>query len=57
MYAIRSYYAGLGVEAILTPGEETVVDLPPLEAGRIFRIHCHLHPAHRNATLVVLPAR
>ena len=32
-----------------------VIELPELEAGRIYAIHCQLHPAHRTATLVVLP--
>lgn len=47
----------LGVEAILTNGEETVVALPPLESGRIYNMMCHLHPPHRHATLMVVPAR
>ena len=49
--------AALGVETVLPPGEESVVNLPPLHAGQVLRIHCQLHPAHRAATLVVLPAR
>ena len=47
----------LGIEVVLPPGVETPVDLPPLEAGRIYAINCHLHPPHRSATLVVLPSR
>lgn len=47
----------LGIELVLQPGVETAVDLPPLEAGRIYAINCHLHPPHRGAGLVVLPAR
>ena len=47
----------LGIELVLPPGVETPVDLPPLEAGRIYAINCHLHPPHRGASLVVLPAR
>lgn len=47
----------LGVEAILANGEETVVKLPPLEGGHIYNILCHLHPPHRHATLMVVPAR
>jgi hypothetical protein len=47
----------LGIEVVLPPGVETPVDLPPLEAGRIYAINCHLHPPHRSASLVVLPAR
>ncbi len=48
---------GLGIEVILKPGEEYVVELPTLEGGRIYAINCHLHPPHRSATLVVLPSR
>jgi heme/copper-type cytochrome/quinol oxidase subunit 2 len=47
----------LGIELVLQPGVETTVDLPPLEAGHIYAINCHLHPPHRGAGLVVLPAR
>ena len=47
----------LGIELVLPPGVETPVDLPPLEAGHIYAINCHLHPPHRGASLVVLPAR
>ena len=46
---------GLSIETVLMPGEETSVSLPALRGGRVYRVHCHLHPAHRNATLVVLP--
>jgi hypothetical protein len=46
----------LGVELVLQPGVETPVELPPLEAGHIYAINCHVHPAHRSASLVVLPA-
>ena len=45
----------LDVELVLPPQEELIFELPPLEAGSVLRIHCHLHPAHRTATLVVLP--
>ena len=48
---------GLGVEVIVPPGVETEVPLPPLEARHIYAINCHVHPAHRSATLVVLPAK
>ena len=48
---------GLGVEAILQPGEETVVPLPALEGGHIYDIGCHLHAPRRHATLVVVHAR
>jgi hypothetical protein len=47
----------LGIEVVLKPAEEYVVELPTLEAGHIYAINCHLHPPHRSATLVVLPAR
>jgi heme/copper-type cytochrome/quinol oxidase subunit 2 len=49
--------AGLGVEAIVPPGVEYEIALPKLEGGAVMRIHCHMHPAHRSATLVVLPGR
>lgn len=45
----------LGIEEILAPGQETLVSLPALEGGHVYRIDCHLHPPHRTATLVVLP--
>jgi hypothetical protein len=48
--------ADLGIEAVLAPGQETTLTLPPLAGGRIHRIDCHLHPPHRTAVLVVLPA-
>jgi hypothetical protein len=47
----------LGIEAILPPQEEFAVELPALEAGKIFDIVCHLHPPHRTATLAVMPER
>jgi hypothetical protein len=49
--------AALGIETVLPPGEEVVVTLPPLHGGQVLRIHCHLHPPHRAATLVVLPSK
>jgi hypothetical protein len=49
--------AALGIELVLPPGEEVVVPLPPLRGGQVLRIHCHMHPPHRAATLVVLPAK
>ena len=49
--------AGLGIEVVLPADEEFEVALPELEAGRIYRIHCQLHPPHRSASLVVLPSR
>lgn len=47
----------LGIELVLVPGQEHVIELPTLEGGRIHAINCHLHPPHRSATLVVVPAR
>jgi hypothetical protein len=47
----------LGIEVVLPPGEEYVLELPTLEGGQIHAINCHLHPPHRGASLVVLPAR
>ncbi len=47
----------LGIEVVLQPGEEYVVELPTLEGGHVYAINCHLHPPHRGASLVVLPAR
>jgi heme/copper-type cytochrome/quinol oxidase subunit 2 len=47
----------LGVEVIAQPGVETEIALPPLEGRHIHAINCHVHPPHRSATLVVLPAK
>lgn len=47
---------GLGIETVLPPGEETVIQLPELHGGQVLHVGCQLHPAHRGATLVVLPA-
>jgi hypothetical protein len=49
--------AALGVETVLQPGQETKIDLPPLEGGHVYEISCQLHPPHRHATLVVLDAK
>jgi hypothetical protein len=49
--------AALGIETVLPPGEEVKIDLPPLQGGQVLRIHCHMHPPHRSATLVVLPSK
>ncbi len=49
--------SGLDIEVIVPVREEFEIALPPLEGGRVHRIHCHLHAAHRSASLVVLPAR
>jgi hypothetical protein len=48
---------GLALEVLLPPGEETLVELPPLSGPQIYGIECHLHVPHRHATLVVLSAR
>ena len=48
---------GLGVEVVLQPGVETPIELPALEGGHVYAVNCHVHPPHRSATLVVLPAR
>jgi len=47
----------LGIEEVIPPGEEVLIELPPLEGGQVLRIHCHMHPPHRSATLVVLPSK
>jgi heme/copper-type cytochrome/quinol oxidase subunit 2 len=46
---------GTAVQTVLEPQKEQLIELPELEAGRIYAIHCQLHPGHRTATLVVLP--
>jgi heme/copper-type cytochrome/quinol oxidase subunit 2 len=48
---------GLGIEAILPPQQELELALPELEGGHVYHVRCHLHPAHRTGTLVVLSAR
>ena len=48
---------GLGIEVVLPPGEEYVVQLPELAAGNVYEMQCHLHPPHRGASIVVLPSR
>ena len=45
-----------GIQVLLEAGQETRIELPPLEGGALHRIYCHLHGAHRAATLVVLRA-
>lgn len=47
---------GLGIEEVLPVGIEHPVKIPAVEGGKIFAIRCHLHPPHRTATLVVVPA-
>ena len=48
---------GLAIEVVLPPGEETLVELPPLSGPQVYGIECHMHVPHRHASLVVLPAR
>jgi Cupredoxin-like domain len=48
---------GLAIEVLLPPGEETIVELPPLNNPQIYGIECHLHVPHRHASLVVVPSR
>ena len=47
----------LDVSAVLPPQQEHEIELPALEPHQVLQINCHLHTAHRTATLVVLPAR
>ena len=51
------HIAKLGVSEILPAQAEHEIELPALEDHQVLSITCHLHPAHRTATLVVLPAR
>ncbi|NNL67185.1 MAG: hypothetical protein HKP30_13140 [Myxococcales bacterium] len=49
---------GIGVQEILPPKTEHPIALPAgLEGGNVYHIQCHLHPAHRTGTLLVLPAK
>jgi heme/copper-type cytochrome/quinol oxidase subunit 2 len=45
----------LGVSEVLQPQVEHPVKLPTLKPNQVYNINCQLHPAHRTATLVVLP--
>lgn len=45
--------SALKVMEVLPDQVEHEIALPALEAG-IYAIHCHLHPAHRTATLLVV---
>ena len=45
------------VEAVLPVQEEFALKLPALEGGHVYQVNCQLHPAHRTATLVVLPGK
>jgi heme/copper-type cytochrome/quinol oxidase subunit 2 len=47
---------GLGIQEVLPVGEEHAIKLPALEGGKVYRVQCQLHAAHRGGTLVVLPA-
>jgi len=47
---------GLDIETVLPAQEEHEFALPALEGGKVYHVHCQLHPAHRTGTLVVLPA-
>ena len=47
---------GLDIETVLPAKEEHELKLPALEGGKVYQVHCQLHPAHRTATFVVLPA-
>jgi len=47
---------GLGIEEVLPVGVEHPVKIPAVEGGKIYGIRCHLHPPHRTATLVIVPA-
>jgi|SRR5262245_14849038 len=51
------HIAALNISEVLPPQAEHEIDLPALEPNQVLQINCHLHPAHRTATLVVLPAR
>ena len=46
----------LGIQVVLPPQEEYLVELPPLVGGHVHDLQCHLHPPHRGAAIVVLPA-
>jgi len=48
---------GLGIQEVLPPGEEHDVKLSGLEGGKVYQLHCQLHPGHRTATLLVLPGK
>jgi heme/copper-type cytochrome/quinol oxidase subunit 2 len=47
----------LKIEAVLPVQEEFAVKLPALEGGHVYQVNCQLHPAHRTASLVVLPGK
>ena len=45
--------AAAGIQTVLPPKEEHVVEVPALAKG-IYWIDCQLHPPHRNAQLLVV---
>ncbi|MEM7410608.1 MAG: cupredoxin domain-containing protein [Myxococcota bacterium] len=47
----------LDIAHVLPAQEEYEIELPAMERYQVLGIQCHLHTAHRTATLVVLPAR
>ena len=47
----------LNIADVLPPQKEHEIELPALEGHQVLHITCHLHAAHRTATLVVLPAK
>jgi hypothetical protein len=47
----------LNVAEVLPAKTEHEIELPALEDHQVLKITCHLHAAHRTATLVVLPAK
>jgi len=51
------HIAALNISEVLPAQAEHEIDLPALEPHQVLQINCHLHPAHRTATLVVLPAQ
>jgi len=51
------HIAALSVSEILPAQAEHEIELPALEPNQVLQITCHLHSAHRTATLVVLPGK
>src|SRR5262245_47201221 len=47
----------LNISEILPAQSEHEVELPALEGHQVLQVTCHLHSAHRTATLVVLPGK
>jgi hypothetical protein len=50
------HIAKLGISEVIPAQTEHEIELPALEPNQVLSINCHLHPAHRTATLVVLPS-